>query len=89
MISDNSATNSTINRKKVLVVDDSALMRRVVCDIIQKDGKYVVEDVCSDGLQAYNLLVRKSYHIHRIIAIFSHIFIPKFNTKYYRSNSTF
>ena len=61
MISDNSATNSSINRKKVLVVDDSALMRRVVCDIIQKDGKYVVEDVCSDGLQAYNLLVRKSY----------------------------
>ena len=61
MISDNNATNSTINRKKVLVADDSALMRRVVCDIIEKDGKYVVEDVCSDGLQAYNLLVRKTY----------------------------
>ncbi len=61
MISENNATNSSINRKKVLVVDDSALMRRVVCDIIQKDGKYVVEDVCSDGLQAYNLLVKKTY----------------------------
>lgn len=61
MISENNATNSSINRKKVLVVDDSALMRRVVCDIIQKDGQYVVEDVCSDGLQAYNLLVRKTY----------------------------
>lgn len=61
MISENNATNSSINRKKVLVVDDSALMRRVVCDIIQKDGRYVVEDVCSDGLQAYNLLVRKTY----------------------------
>lgn len=61
MISENNETNSSINRKKVLVVDDSALMRRVVCDIIQKDGQYVVEDVCSDGLQAYNLLVRKTY----------------------------
>ena len=39
MISDNSATNSSINRKKVLVVDDSALMRRVVCDIIGKDSE--------------------------------------------------
>ncbi len=61
MISDNNATNTTINRKKVLVVDNSALMRRVVCDIIGKDSRFVVEDVCSDGLQAYNFLKQKPY----------------------------
>ena len=61
MISENNATNTTINRKKVLVVDNSALMRRVECDIIGKDSRFVVEDVCSDGLQAYNNLKQKSY----------------------------
>ncbi len=61
MISDNNATNTTINRKKVLVVDNSALMRRVVCDIIGKDSRFVVEDICSDGLQAYNNLKQKAY----------------------------
>ncbi|MBR5336940.1 MAG: chemotaxis-specific protein-glutamate methyltransferase CheB [Lachnospiraceae bacterium] len=63
MISENNATNTTINRKKVLVVDNSALMRRVVCDIIGKDSRFVVEDMCSDGLQAHNFLAQKSYDV--------------------------
>lgn len=47
--------------KKVLIVDDSALMRRVSCDIIATDSRFVVEDIARDGLQALDLLKRKSY----------------------------
>lgn len=47
--------------KKILIVDDSALMRRVLCDIIQADDRFEVGDVAKDGLEAYNLLRSKSY----------------------------
>ncbi|MBE6014541.1 MAG: chemotaxis-specific protein-glutamate methyltransferase CheB [Lachnospiraceae bacterium] len=72
MKSDNITKNNAINRKKILVVEDSALMRRVVCDIIEADGRYVVEDMCSDGLQAYELLLKKTYD-----AILVDIVMPK------------
>lgn len=48
-------------KKNILVVDDSALMRRVVCDIIQLDGRYQVEDVARDGKEAYELVKTKQY----------------------------
>ena len=38
--------------KKILIVDDSALMRRVMCDIINSDGTFQVTDTCCDGLEA-------------------------------------
>ncbi len=47
--------------KKILVVDDSALMRRVACDIIASDSRFLVEDIARDGLQALELLKAKSY----------------------------
>lgn len=47
--------------KKILVVDDSALMRRVACDIIASDSRFIVEDIARDGLQALELLKAKSY----------------------------
>lgn len=47
--------------KKILVVDDSALMRSVLCDIINKDDRFQVEDRATNGLEALNLLSRKSY----------------------------
>lgn len=47
--------------KKFLVVDDSALMRKVICDIIQSDDRYHVEDIARDGQDAYDLLKIKSY----------------------------
>lgn len=49
--------------KKVLVVDDSALMRRVLCDIIESDGRFKVEDRASNGLEALELLERKYYDV--------------------------
>ncbi len=47
--------------KKILVVDDSALMRRVLCDIINSDERFQVQDRAVNGLEALDLLSRKSY----------------------------
>ena len=47
--------------KKILVVDDSALMRRVLCDIINSDSRFHVEDRANNGLEALDLLGRKTY----------------------------
>ena len=38
---------------KVLVVDDSALMRKIMCDIINSIQGFQVVDICSDGQSAY------------------------------------
>ncbi len=42
--------------KKILVVDDSALMRRVISDIINKDKQLETSDYAADGLQALHIL---------------------------------
>lgn len=47
--------------KKILVVDDSALMRSVLCDIINSDARFHVEDRAKNGLEAFDLLSRKEY----------------------------
>ena len=47
--------------KKILIVDDSALMRRVMCDIINSDGTFQVTDTCRDGLEAYEKLKTAEY----------------------------
>lgn len=47
--------------KNILVVDDSALMRRVLCDIIDGDKRFHVQDRATNGLEALDLLGRKSY----------------------------
>lgn len=48
-------------KKNILVVDDSALMRRVMCDIINSDSKFEATDYCRDGLEAYEKLKHTSY----------------------------
>lgn len=47
--------------KNILIVDDSALMRRVICDIINSDSNFQATDICRDGLEAYEKLKMKSY----------------------------
>lgn len=48
-------------KKNILVVDDSALMRRVICDIINSDHNFQATDYCRDGLETYERLKVKSY----------------------------
>lgn len=47
--------------KNILLVDDSALMRRVLCDIIESDKRFRVQDRAVNGLDALSLLSRKTY----------------------------
>lgn len=48
-------------KKNILVVDDSALMRRVICDIINSDSNFQAKDTCKDGLEAYERLKTTTY----------------------------
>lgn len=47
--------------KKILVVDDSALMRRLACDIINSDERFHVEKIAHDGEEALKFLERDKY----------------------------
>ena len=47
----------------ILVVDDSALMRKVICDIINADSDFRVVDVSADGEDAYNKIKNNSFDI--------------------------
>lgn len=49
--------------KKVLVVDDSALMRRVLCDIINQDKRFQVAEKATNGLEALELLKKNTYDV--------------------------
>ena len=48
-------------KKNILVVDDSALVRRIICDIINSDENFQATDFCRDGLEAYERLKVKTY----------------------------
>lgn len=50
-----------VMKKNILVVDDSALMRRIICDIINSDSNFQAKDVCRDGLEAYEKLKTTTY----------------------------
>ncbi len=47
--------------KNILVVDDSALMRRVLCDIIDHDERFQVANRATNGQEALELLLKKKY----------------------------
>ncbi len=47
--------------KRILIVDDSALMRTVLGDIIKSDSRFTVEDTAKDGVEALEILKKKSY----------------------------
>lgn len=48
-------------KKNIMVVDDSALMRKVMCDIINSDSSFEVVDTSRDGLEAYEKIVENKY----------------------------
>ena len=45
-------------KKKVLVIDDSALMRRVISDIINEDSMLSVEDTANNGQDALGIILQ-------------------------------
>lgn len=45
-----------LKKKNILIVDDSALMRRLFSDIITADGRFDVADTAVNGLEAYDLV---------------------------------
>ncbi len=48
-------------KKKILIIDDSALMRRVLCDIINSDERFEVADMATDGIDGFNHICKGSY----------------------------
>ena len=60
--------------KNILVVDDSALMRSVLCDIINSDSRFKVTDRATNGEEALDLLTRKTYD-----AVVLDVNMPKMN----------
>lgn len=54
-------------QKKVLIVDDSALMRRVLSDIINSDSRFQVSKVAVNGLEAFLLLTQQKETYDAII----------------------
>lgn len=60
--------------KNILVVDDSALMRSVLCDIINSDSRFHVVDRATNGEEALTLLMRKTYD-----AVVLDVNMPKMN----------
>ncbi len=63
-----------MGKKKILVVDDSALMRRVLCDIIESDDRYEVAGRAVNGLEAFDLISRNQYD-----AVVLDVNMPKMN----------
>ena len=64
--------------KKILLVDDSALMRSILGDIINKDSRFHVEDKAKDGSEALELLRTKKYD-----AMVLDINMPVMNCSYF------
>lgn len=60
--------------KNILVVDDSALMRRAICDIINSSNEYEATDTGRDGLDAYEKIKANSYD-----AVLLDINMPRMN----------
>ena len=42
--------------KNILIIDDSALMRRMLSDIIKQDGRFHVADIAKNGGAALGMI---------------------------------
>lgn len=62
--------------KKILIIDDSALMRRVISDIINESNDYEVVAIAKDGLEGFDRIVSNP---NLYSAIILDINMPKMN----------
>jgi len=65
-----------MEKKNILIVDDSALMRRVESDIIKSDERFEVTDIATNGLEAFDLVTRNT---KKYDAVVLDINMPKMN----------
>ena len=65
-----------MEKKNILIVDDSALMRRVESDIIKSDERFDVLDMATNGLEAFDLVTRNT---KKYDAVVLDINMPKMN----------
>lgn len=65
-----------MEKKNILIVDDSALMRRVESDIIRSDERFQVLDTATNGLEAFDFVTRNS---KKYDAVVLDINMPKMN----------
>lgn len=63
-------------KKNILVVDDSALMRRLISDIINSDNRFMVKDLANNGLEALDLIIKNRMTYD---AVMLDINMPKLN----------
>jgi two-component system chemotaxis response regulator CheB len=49
-----------MDKNKILIIDDSALMRRVISDIINSSNQFEVADTATDGVEGLDLLIRNN-----------------------------
>ena len=59
-------------KKKILIVDDSALMRRVFCDIINADDRFEVVNIATDGVEGFKYICEKEFD-----AVVLDVYMPK------------
>ena len=59
-------------KKKILIVDDSTLMRRVLCDIINSDSRFEVADMAKDGQEGFKFIAA-----HKYDAVVLDVYMPK------------
>jgi two-component system chemotaxis response regulator CheB len=62
--------------KKILIIDDSALMRRVISDIINEGNEYEVAAVARDGVEGFDKIVSNP---NMYSAVILDINMPKMN----------
>jgi two-component system chemotaxis response regulator CheB len=63
-------------KKNILIIDDSALMRRVLSDIINSDDRYQVKEVSINGLEALGIMQQRA---NEFDAVLLDINMPKMN----------
>ncbi len=63
-------------KKNILIIDDSALMRRVLSDIINSDERFQVKNTAANGLEGLDLLLNRGKEFD---AVLLDINMPKMN----------
>ncbi|MDD5935721.1 MAG: chemotaxis-specific protein-glutamate methyltransferase CheB [Clostridiales bacterium] len=63
-------------KKNILIIDDSALMRRLISDIIMSDDRFSIADIARNGLEAFDLI---TLNPKKYDAILLDINMPKLN----------